>query len=337
MYIRKLAEDLKPTMSYNGVDSIQDWQTVARNKVQELLGLPLEKCDRDFSITEKEVFEEYTRYDFTFQSEPGYYPPCSLLVPAGMAGVLPVVICLQGHTKGMHISLGEVKFPGDEKAIEEGQDLAIRAVKEGFCAIAMEQRYMGQCGGMQNGNPACSAFSVNGSMGALLLGRTAIGERVWDIQRLIDVIEEELDDYIDAKRIMCIGESGGGTATFYASCLDERIALSIPSGAVCSYDSSIMMINHCPCNFIPHIRKYFDMGDIGCLIAPRPVIIVCGEEDPIFPLDGVEMSYRIMHDFYKILGKEDICCLVKGNGGHRPYPDQVWAVIKIIQNKYWKV
>lgn len=228
----------------------------------------------------------------------------------------------------MHISLGIAKYPKDDETIAGGRDFAVRAVKEGFCAIAMEQRYMGVCGAMEDGNPACMGKSVNASMGTLLMGRTPIGERVWDISRLIDVIEAHLGEFIDPERIICMGNSGGGTATFYASCMDERIALSMPSCAFCTYDESIMAMNHCPCNFIPGIRRYFNMGDLACLIAPRPLVLVCGKEDKIFPLEGVKKSFETVKKAYHDAGKSDLCHLVVGDGGHQFYPDQAWPVAK---------
>ncbi len=226
--------------------------------------------------------------------------------------------------------MGIPKFEGDKDTIAGGRDFAVRAVEEGFCAIAMEQRYMGVKGQNKTGNPACGGDIDNASMGSLLIGRTAIGERVWDIHRLIDVIHEHLAEYIDVNKIICMGNSGGGTATFYASCYDERIHMSIPSCAVCTYDDSIMAMNHCPCNFIPGIRKYFNMGDLGCLIAPRPLIVVCGREDNVFPLHGVKASFKIMEKAYKKIGKEHLCHLVVGNGGHQFYPDDTWPIAKAI-------
>jgi len=70
------------------------------------------------------------------------------------------------------------------------------------------------------------------------------------------------------------------------------------------------------------------MGDLGCLIAPRPVVIVCGMEDKIFPLHGVEKSFETMKNAYRLIGKEQLCKLVKGNGGHQFYPDDAWPVAK---------
>lgn len=329
-YISKLAEQNPPAMAYKGDMPLADWQKAAKEKLAELLGLDqMIRCEEDdFTIQKEEVKDGYTQYDFIYQSEPGYYVPCSLLVPAGIEKPLPGVICLQGHSTGMHISLGIAKFPNDSKSIAGGRDFAVRAVKEGFCAIAMEQRYMGQCGPTENGTPACIGSAENAAMGAILMGRTAIGERVWDTSRLIDVIEAHFGAYIDASRIICMGNSGGGTATFYASCMEERIALSMPSCAVCTYDESIMAMNHCPCNFVPGIRRYFNMGDLGCLIAPRPLVVVCGETDPIFPLPGVKKSFAVMQQAYADAGKADLCHLVIGNGGHQFYPDDAWPVAK---------
>ena len=44
----------------------------------------------------------------------------------------------------------------------------------------------------------------------------------------------------DTDKILITGNSGGGTMSFYAACFDERIKLSVPSCAFCSYEDSIM-------------------------------------------------------------------------------------------------
>jgi hypothetical protein len=54
------------------------------------------------------------------------------------------------------------------------------------------------------------------------------------------------------EKIVITGNSGGGTASFYSACLDERIKISAPSCSFCTYDSSILDIHHCPCNQIPY-------------------------------------------------------------------------------------
>lgn len=324
-YIQHLVKRTTPAMRYDGSTDIQTWQKKSREKLMELLGLPFAKCDDLFTITDRKEEDGYTRIDFEFQSEEGYFVPCHFLVPDQREKLLPAVICLQGHSTGKHISIGVPRFPGDQRSIEGGRDFAVRAVKEGCCAIALDQRYMGEAGQDEKGDPAC--IRRNENMAALLLGRTAIGERVWDVMRLTDVIYAHFTEFIDTDRLICMGTSGGGTASFYASCLDERIGYGMPSCAVCTFEDSIAAMYHCPCNYVPGILRYFDMGDIGGLMAPRPLVVVCGKDDPIFPINGVEKSFELIKKAYRAFGKEDLCHLVVGNGGHQFYPDDAWPVM----------
>ena len=333
-YIREVVKNVKPSMAYDGSMPLSQWQPMACEKLKDLLGLPLACCDADYTVLKETKNEEYTRIDFEFQSEPGYYVPCTLLIPANLQGPAPVAICLQGHSTGKHISLGEAKYEGD-KPNTGGRNIAIQAVQQGFCAIALEQRYMGSCG-QPDGEPRTAASACCGpftAMASLLLGRTMIGERVWDISRLIDLIEERFTDIIDPKKVICMGNSGGGTATFYAACMDPRIYMAISSCAVCTYDASIMALYHCNCNYIPGVRSYFNMGDLGCLIAPRRLVVVCGDEDAYFPLEGVKESFRVIQQGYKDAGKEDRCRLVIGKGGHQFYPEDAWPVAKELMEK----
>lgn len=325
-HIRRMAAECVPDMRYDFASDFSAWQVSARRKLEELLGLPFQSCKDDFSITGKKSGDGYEQIDFEFQSEEGYYVPCNMLVPQGAVLPRPTVICLQGHSTGKHISLGVKKFGGDEESIAGGRDFAVQAVKEGYCAIVLDQRYMGTAGQSKGGGPAC--WDDNAALSAILMGRTALGERVWDIMRLIDVASTWLKEYVDAENIMCMGNSGGGTATFYASCMDQRIKLSMPSCAVCTFDASIMAMHHCSCNFIPGIRRYFDMGDLGALIAPRKLVVVCGKEDPIFPYDGVQESFEQIKKVYDMLGKSEDCRLITGQGGHQFYSEDAWPVVR---------
>jgi len=128
------------------------------------------------------------------------------------------------------------------------------------------------------------------------------------------------------------GNSGGGTATFYASCMDPRIRVSVPSCAVCTYEASIMAMHHCACNYIPHIRRFFEMGDLGCLIAPRRLVMVSGKNDNIFPIDGAKASFDLIETAFAAAGKQDHCVHIIGGAGHQFYPDEAWPVIHKLLN-----
>ena len=325
--VLSLTKKIVPSMRFSGGD-FKKWQKDAEEKLKELMGFSFEKCDLLF---EKEFEREergYKEIRFTFQSEEGYFVPCHLLIPSGATKKVPLVLCLQGHSTGMHISLGRAKYEGDENLISGGdRDFAIGAIKKGYAALTIEQRAMGECGSGENGSPACHVST----MANLLIGRTTIGERVWDIMRAIDVMEENFSDIFDKDNIICLGNSGGGTATFYASCLEKRIKTAIVSCAFASFDDSIAAMFHCTCNFIPNIRKYFDMGDLSGLIAPRNLIVVSGIKDSIFPIKSAEEQFEITKKLFDTAkGK---CVHVKGNEGHRFYYDDAHKAYDEMINK----
>lgn len=325
-YNLELIKQTEPALRYKDGEDFAAWQAEARAKLRELLGLDnMKKAEDDcFTVEYQKETEEYTEYRFTLQSEPGYTVPCVMRVPRGVAGKQPVMLTLQGHSTGMHISLGEAVFPNDVSLISGGdRDFVVRALKEGCIGVAIEQRNFGECGGnLKSGSPDCHVSSMN----AILNGRTTIGERVLDTTCVIDALLAHFD-FIDPSRIMLMGNSGGGTATFYTAAIDERICLAMPSCAVCTYKHSIAAMMHCVCNFVPGIVKYFDMGDISGLIAPRKLVVVNGREDDIFPDEGVRETYEITKRLYAAAGAPDACALVTGEGGHRFYADLAWPVV----------
>ena len=320
----KAIKAIRPALRYDGSRPFTDWQKDARAKLIALTGLDkiTPAADDCFSVEEVTEEETYTDYRILFQSEEGYFVPCHLWVPKGKEGKIPMVICLQGHSKGYHISMGKPIYPGDENTIAGGdRDFARQIIREGYCALAIEQRAFGECGGTPKG-PAC----LLPAMAALLYGRTLIAERVFDISRAIDVVTANFP-VVDAERIACMGNSGGGTATVYAAALDERIKVAMPSCAVCSFKYSIANVPHCTCNYIPGVAKYFDMGDLAILIAPKKLVVVSGTHDEIFPIQGVHNMFAIMQNLYAASGADGNCALVVGAEGHRFYADDAWPVM----------
>lgn len=320
-YNRELINKATPKMSYIG-ENFGKWQSDARKKLSSLL------CIDKLSLVEDELEIEYetetddaTEIRFTFSTEEGYRAPAHLFIPKGSKKP-PVMICLQGHTNGMHISFGRPKYKGDEQDIAGGdRDFCVRALKEGFATVALEQRAMGESG--EHDGRMC----LQESLAALLAGRTTLGERVWDIMRLIDVICLHFSDKVDINAICLMGNSGGGTATAYAAALDDRIALAMPSCAMSTYKDSIGAMFHCVCNYVPDIVNWFDMNDLLSMAYPKMYIQINGVEDPIFPISGAEEVFKKGIRPYEENGISDRCVLLKGNGGHRFYADLAWPVV----------
>ena len=311
-------------MRYDGKTSPEVWRKAVRQKLEELLGLPLAKCPSNFEIEHKREEDEYIEYRFTAETEPGYFVPSYLRIPKNVKGAVPLTICLSGHGAGMSLALGIIKRENDKASLLgwPHRNMAARALKEGRAALVIEARNFGESSLEGYGTSCTEAAKI-----AILIGRTVIGERVWDAMRVLDEVEKHFPE-IDTKNIVCTGNSGGGTATYYLACLDERITAAAPSCSVCSYEDSIAAMPHCMCNHIPGIRKYFEMGDLAILIAPRKLVIAAGEKDDIFPIDATKRNFEIIKDIYKAVGAEENCALVIGKLGHYNYADELWAKLR---------
>ena len=316
----------KPMLSFDPSVDYDAWKMRVKEKFEELLGDEPERVALNTAVEWEEERDTYIERRIVFDTEPKASVPCHLLLPKNGKSSLPVVICLQGHSSGMHISLGRPKFGGDEDLISGGdRDFALQIVREGYAALVLEQRGFGErkCDEkILKGYTTCS----HPAMVASLLGRTFIRERAWDVSRAIDMLETLPE--IDKEHIALMGNSGGGTATYYTAALDPRIKVAMPSCAVCAFDHSIGIMRHCACNYIPRMAKYFDMGEVACMIAPRPLIVVAGEKDHGFLIEGVRKVYRVIEEIYKKEGAPDNCKLIVGPEGHRFYADRSWDTFR---------
>jgi hypothetical protein len=226
----------------------------------------------------------------------------------------------------MHNSIA-VAYGEEEKSIEiEGdRDFGLICMKNGIAAICIEQRSFGERReGIQEKmgeGHLCYQAAVN----AIMLGKTLLGERIFDIDRAIDYLESRGD--VDMEKLGVMGNSGGGTATTFSAAVLPRIKFAMPSCSFSTFQASIMSMFHCCCNFVPGLLEYAESSDVLGLFAPKPLVVVSGIEDGIFPIKEARQEFAKLKKIYAAMGAEDKCHHVEGEGGHRFYADQAWPVM----------
>jgi hypothetical protein len=240
--------------------------------------------------------------------------------PKNCTEKMPICITPQGHNKNPETYSGVISSPSDSIAmVTKDADVALRAAKSGFIAINPTTRGFGKTRHAdairKDRTHSCQYYMQRG----ILTGRILIGDRVWDIMKIIDWALANLP--VDTDRIVVTGNSGGGTATLYAGAIDTRITLCAPSSCFCSFEASIGTIHHCPCNHIPYIMDLCNMGDIAGLIAPRKLLIINGDKDKIFPIGPAREEFKTVKAVYKAFGAEENCEMYEGDGPHRYF----WA------------
>ena len=324
-HTRQMRRMPKP-LAFNPAAPFERWRAQVRRTLTTLLG-PVERETGPVSarVLSEEERPGYLLQKISFRTLPDVLNIAYLLIPEKRQGRVPAVICLQGHSTGCHISIGKPIYPQDRKSIGGGRDIAVQAVRRGYVALALEQRCFGER--RERLQKVVSPHGCHDAvMHSLMLGRTMIGERVSDVMRAVDFLTQQ--EFVDPCAIVCTGNSGGGTVTFYAACLDRRISVAAPSCAFCAWEDSIMRIYHCADNYVPRGLCSFGMEDLACLIAPRPLVVIAGAEDPIFPLAGVKKAFSTVRRIYCRAGAPDRAVLAVGKEGHRYYPDLAWPLIE---------
>ena len=333
-YVHVLSDEVGGSFAFKArtPEEVKCWQRDFRPRLREVLGLgKIEsrgRCALEAKQIDEEIFDTYVRQEWTIQSEPGFELPFYLLCPKTSENHLPLVITPHGHNKtGKKLYVGICENENEQNEMIEGQrDIALQAVKAGYVVIAPDMRGLASLRREQDIDEDNAKSCPEMQMHALMFGRTLIGERVWDIERLIDFAQAR--DDIDTSKIAITGTSGGGTVSIYAAACDERISVCVPSSSFATFEGSIGSIRHCECNYVPGIMTLGEIYDVAGLITPRPFLAVVGKYDDIFPIEYVEEAFTRLKHMYNIAGNSELCELFVGEGGHRYYKERVWEFVK---------
>lgn len=286
------------------------WQNETRQALNETVGF------QDFPVVppEPRVLESvdkgaYTREKVLIHTTPWTVMPVYILKPKGSVAPLPTVIAFHGHGYGVKDIVG-LWEDGSERDTPDGyhRDFGVALCRRGFLVAAPEISCFGERQTDYSylhhamGQDAPSTCHHTATL-AFHLGGSAVGLRVLDGKRLVDYLATRPD--ADTSRLGAMGISGGGMATFFATCLDPRIRACVISGYFSPFRYSLFNMHHCTCNFVPGLHRFGEIYDLAGLIAPRPLLVEAGTRDPIFPIEAVQAALRRTRDVYDLFGARD--------------------------------
>lgn len=275
-------------------DEFEAWKKEFRIKLRDLIGLnTMQSCDLNPRKIESIQMDGYTREKYTIETEPGIIMPFYVLIPDGMKADerRPAVIAPHGHGSGGKMAVTGVSegIAAMEATIKHyNYDYGISFVKAGFVVFCPDARGFGERREkywQEEKNITGSSCEFLNYM-AISLGQCVTGMWTWDLMRLLDYMQTRKEVNVD--RIGCAGLSGGGLQTLWVSALDDRIKCVVISGYLYGYKQSILESMCCSCNYVPGLYELADIGDIGALILPRPVLIETGDKDSLNGKDGID-------------------------------------------------
>ena len=275
-----------------------------------------------------EQLDGYTRGTGRIQTERDVWVRFWILRPDG-AGPFPLALTPHGHENGDEYAGVWDTVETREKIDRTDQDVAVQAAKRGFLTVAPATRGMGNntsswrirdIAGKVGRDCRCHAWQV------ILAGRTLIGERVWDLMRLIDWAHALPE--VAGGSVLMLGNSGGGMATLHAAACDERIGVAVPCCAFNNYISPHGTMRHCPCNVVPGMLTFGEYWDVAGLIAPRRLLTVNGLHDTLHPVAEVDHAVSRLRAIYGVAGCGGHYEHRYGPEGHRFYGSIMWPWIE---------
>jgi len=307
------------------------WRAQLQGKLRELLGIDhLVPTDPHPRVTEAVPEDGYIRQRVEIDTEPGVTMPLYVLIPDRLSGPASAVIAPHGHGSGGKVSpAGVASTPAVAEAIEHyNYAYGVEAVRRGYVVFCPDARGFGERReSLSAGDDQLLQSSCHQLAHMLLpLGLTVAGVWVWELSRLIDYALTRPE--VRGGGVGCIGLSGGGLQTLYLSALDARVRCAVVSGYFYGVGDALLHLSgNCDCNYAPHLWEYADMGDVGALIAPTPLLIEAGTRDPLNGprgIDNVLEQYDITRAAYALLEAGDRLAIDVFEGEHRWHGTVAW-------------
>jgi dienelactone hydrolase/pimeloyl-ACP methyl ester carboxylesterase len=277
---------------------LETLQSSLRETFLKLLdGFPDHKDAPPVKKTGQIEADDYRIEKLVFESYPGYFVSALLYKPKKVRDPLPGVLSPCGHS-----AIG--------KAADTYQQLHVNLVKRGYVVLTYDPVGQGERCQFWDAEKEKSRFNLTCGEHAVLgnplylLGSSLARFRIWDGMRGLDYLASLPE--VDAKKLGCVGNSGGGTLTAYIAALDPRVAVT----AICCYITTLprRMGNRIQTDpdadpeqdIFGFVSEGVDHAGLLALRAPRPTLLGTAQLD-FFPIEGARATFAEAKRLYEIV------------------------------------
>jgi dienelactone hydrolase len=269
---------------------------------------------------------DHTRTLVSYAVEAGERVEAWLLRPSGSppAGGWPAVLALHQHAGQYELGKAEPAGLSADRMYHYGLDLCWRGYLV-LCPdhLCFEDRRPPEYVRVANRALDGAQYERFEFTRRLLEGSCLQTKYLHDMVCALDLLADLPD--VNGARLGAIGHSLGGQEAFWLAWYDRRVRAAISSCGFGMIRTIIRdAINH---NLALYVPGLLDLGDVDALfaeIAPRAFLLTAGEQDAIFPIDGVRALAASAEVAYAAQGVPDHFRAIIFPGGHS-FPDQVKA------------
>src|SRR5436190_9180013 len=237
---------------------------------------------------------DYVIEKIIFESQPHFYVTANLYLPKTGQPPYPAVLYPLGHELGA-------------KSHSAWQQTLGSLAKKGYVALAWDP--IGQGERIQIYDEDFEDSKVRASttehtvegIQCLLAGDHVARYTIWDGIRALDYLLSRPE--VDAKRVACTGNSGGGTHTTYLSALDDRIQVAAPSCYITSWKRMLESIGPQDAEqvFPLWLKDGLDYPDYLYAFGAKPFLMLTAIRD-FFPIGGARATFA---EARQVFGRAD--------------------------------
>ena len=275
-----------------------------RRRLCEVFDFPKEDAPLDARTVGRLDRGDFVIEKVIYQAEAGNRVTANVYVPKDCRGRVPALVCPSGH--------------GGSKSAPYNQYFGQMYAKAG-CVVLVPDT-LGEEERDEKGRLAIRGHRLEHRIDRCIeLGTCAIGKMVYDIRRGVDylVAREE----VDPQRIGCVGHSLGGTLAEFATAVDPRIRLSMPTAWTCNFAEIIGELSCCwrPVGLLPVANN----PELFALGAPHCATLVLAGGDDATPMH-VDLfktaTIAKAKKGYELFGRGDCLAVhVTQHAGHQPF------------------
>ncbi|MGA7709513.1 MAG: acetylxylan esterase, partial [Acidobacteriaceae bacterium] len=286
-------------------DQLQERITMVRSKLWELIGGMPEKTPLNPRVKGTLDRGSYRIENIHFESFPKVYVTANLYLPAAGKPPYPAILAPVGHSD-------------NGKAYHYYQHLYQNLARQGYVVLSYDP--FGQGERLQYINPK-TGRSLYGPTGEhsqagrpmVLMGESFALYCAWDGIRGLDYLISRPE--VDATRLGCTGQSGGGTMTMYLAALEPRLRVAAVSDGNTENVAGPFFdppgaTDDAEQNIVGSLPLGIDRGDMLLAFAPKPLLICYTTHDegvtysPVYE-EATQEIYRELQRVYGLLGAKD--------------------------------
>jgi cephalosporin-C deacetylase-like acetyl esterase len=254
-------------------------------QLRRLLAMPSSRLPLEARILSSGDQPEMTIEEFELRSDEQIRIPGWFLRPRASRGPLPTLLYLSEA--------------GKEAVVNSSNEMQA-LLRKGYALCAVDQRGFGNTAPRYPSSEPYRYYdggahlSEDFAWASLVLGKPALGQRVWDFARCLDYLESRQE--VERENIRVVGVRGGALTALMGSLLDERPRSILCESGLADFRSVVASQEYAwgLTWYISGILCEFDLPDLIAAFAPRPIwfLNVVGAESEVLAETDVRIRFE---------------------------------------------